>query len=83
MFKCIEDVVTNEVFHFEHSLRPFIKIPMAHDQNGEIGEFYFVYFDLHERLGYTFHELYSYEGLRFFNHNEVDVIGKLNEIEGY
>lgn len=64
-----------EIFHFQHSLRPFISI----DDTGE--DTYFL--DINECRFYTRYETEEIEGLSFYTDEDdddfmgVDVIGKL------
>lgn len=60
------DVKPNEVFHFMHSLRPFIFAESGTD---------FIFIDINEGLAYTFDEL-EREGLYFYKfEDDEDYLG--------
>ena len=70
----------NEVFHFQHSLRPFISV------KSNEGEWFFV--DIDEGICYNFYDL-EFEGLEFYRDETkededfmgVEVDGKLDWVE--
>lgn len=65
------EVLSNTVFHFKNSLRPFISIPLNNED---------IFIDLNEWVAYSFDDL-EYEGLNFYE-KEEDPDFKGVEIDG-
>lgn len=57
------EIKKGEVFHFQHSLRPFISIDSTEETN--------LFLDIDEMVIYPF-DVLEYEGLKFYTKEEDD-----------